>query len=52
VLVWGKDLGVRTGRVAHYTDGYLFAGVSNMSGNLYENGTITHWMPLPEPPTR
>jgi hypothetical protein len=49
VLVWGKGLGVRTGRVARYQDGYIFAGVSNVSGNI-AGDLVTHWMPLPAPP--
>ena len=52
VLLYGQVLGVRTGRAAVYPDGYVFAGVSNMNGNLadLDDRVVTHWMPLPDPP--
>lgn len=51
VLLAGPSIGICTGRAARYTDGYVFAGVSHVSGNLAETGGITHWMPLPAPPS-
>jgi hypothetical protein len=49
VLLYGPQLGVRTGRAASYPDGIVFAGISNINGNVALT-LVTHWMPLPEPP--
>jgi hypothetical protein len=50
VLLYGPQLGVRTGRAARYPDGYLFAHVAHINGNLVEEALASHWMPLPTPP--
>lgn len=50
VLLYGKDLGVYSGRAARYPDGFVFAGVAHIVGNLAHDGFVTHWMPLPDPP--
>jgi hypothetical protein len=50
VLLYGPGISTCTGRVARYGDGYLFAGVSHVAGNLADSGDATHWMPLPPPP--
>lgn len=49
VLLWGKQLGVRTGRACKHPDGSVFAGVANVNGNIAED-LATHWQPLPAPP--
>jgi hypothetical protein len=45
-LLYGPALGVRTGRLAAYQDGTVFAGVSNINGNVAFT-MATHWQPLP-----
>lgn len=38
----------------HYLDGHIFIGCRFRFGFLYEKlfGVVTHWMPLPAPPTK
>ena len=48
VLLWGRQLGVRTGRACQYP-GLVFASVANVNGNIAQE-LATHWMPLPAPP--
>jgi hypothetical protein len=50
VLLHGASIGVRSGRACRYPDGYVFAGVANINGNLAHDGYVTHWMPLPAAP--
>lgn len=49
-LLYGPTLGVRCGRAGRYSDGWVFAGVAHINGNLAMDGCVTHWMPLPDPP--
>lgn len=51
VLLFGPHLGIQQGRAARYGSDYLFAGVAHIAGNLVPDGDVTHWMPLPSPPT-
>lgn len=50
VVLYGPGIGVKTGRACAYPDGFVFAGVSFINGNLVQDGYCTHWMPLPAPP--
>jgi len=50
VLLWGRRFGVREGRACRYGDGAVFAAVAGWNGNQAEDGTVTHWMSLPEAP--
>ena len=49
VLLWGRQLGVRTGRACQYP-GLVYASVEYVGGNIAQE-IATHWMPLPAPPT-
>lgn len=49
VLLYGKRLGVYVGRAARYADGYVFAGVAHVAGNI-AHIEATHWAELPTPP--
>lgn len=50
VFLAGPAVGVCSGRACRYPDGYVFAGVAHISGNLAVDGGVTHWMPRPDPP--
>jgi len=45
-LVYGPDIGVKTGRAWKYPDGEAVAQADGFHGQWL----ITHWMPLPEKP--
>lgn len=50
VLLYGPCIGICTGRACSHSDGFVFAGVTHVSGNL-AGDDVTHWMPLPDPPS-
>ncbi|MGH8527127.1 MAG: hypothetical protein ACREXY_23860, partial [Gammaproteobacteria bacterium] len=41
VLLYGREIGIKQGRALRLSDGYLFAGVSYINGNLAD-GSVTH----------
>jgi hypothetical protein len=50
VLLWSSQLGIVSGSLGNFK-GFRWANVSCYHGNAIENWGVTHWMPLPEPPT-
>jgi hypothetical protein len=50
VLLYGGSIGVCSGRACSHNDGWIFASVSHVNGNLAEDRLVSHWMPLPDPP--
>lgn len=49
VLLWGRNVGVRTGELCNWK-GILSASISNLHGNAVDDWGVTHWMPLPDAP--
>ena len=46
-LVFGPEIGVKIGRAWRYPDGEARAD----AGGFHGNWLITHWQPLPQPPS-
>lgn len=51
VMVFGPSLGVREGRACRMPDGYVFADVPHINGNLAWDGYVTMWQFKPAPPS-
>lgn len=46
ILVYGQMTGVQFGNAYRYSDNEMSVSVTGFHGDW----TVTHWMPLPEPP--
>lgn len=46
-LVYSPQFGIKVGRAWRYPDGDVHASAAGFHGDWL----ITHWMPLPDPPT-